>query len=65
MGQNGAVVGQVPHFGHFPYKKSAKEVPKRVENQVLFRLHREMHRALSLLPRKTQQLRDTRETGEN
>ena len=32
---------------------------------VLFRLHREMHRALSLLPRRTQQLRETRETGEN
>jgi hypothetical protein len=26
---------------------------------VLFRLHREMHRALSLLPRSTQQLRET------
>ena len=25
---------------------------------VLFRLHREMHRALSLLPRSTQQLRE-------
>ena len=44
---------------------------------VLFRLHHEMHRALSLLPRnkknralsllprRTQQLRETRETGEN
>jgi len=32
---------------------------------VLFRLHREMHRALSLLPRRTQQLRETGETGEN
>ena len=34
------------------------------ELRVLFRLHREMHRALSLLPRKTQQLRETGETGE-
>ena len=32
---------------------------------VLFRLHREMHRALSLLPRRTQQLRETGETGES
>jgi hypothetical protein len=32
---------------------------------VLFRLHREMHRALSLLPRRTQQLRETGETVEN
>ena len=32
---------------------------------VLFHLHREMHRALSLLPRRTQQLRETGETGEN
>ena len=30
---------------------------------VLFRLHREMHRALSLLPRRTQQIRETGETG--
>jgi hypothetical protein len=29
MGQNGAVVGQVPQFGPFPLKKSAKGVPKR------------------------------------
>jgi len=34
-------------------------------NMVLFRLHREMHRALSLLPKRTQQLRETGETGEN
>jgi len=33
--------------------------------RVLFRLHREMHRALSLLPRRTQQLRKTGETGAN
>ena len=32
---------------------------------VLFCLHREMHRALSLVPRRTQQLRETGETGEN
>ena len=32
---------------------------------VLFRLHREMHMALSLLPRRTQQLRETGETEEN
>jgi DNA recombination-dependent growth factor C len=35
------------------------------QNLVLFRLHREMHMALSLLPRRTQQLRETGETGEN
>jgi hypothetical protein len=34
MGQNGAVVGQVPHFGPFPFEKSAKGGPKWVENQV-------------------------------
>jgi hypothetical protein len=28
MGQNGAVVGQVPHFGPFPFKKSAKGCQK-------------------------------------
>jgi len=28
-------------------------------------LHREMHMALSLLPRRTQQLRETGETEEN
>ena len=32
---------------------------------VLFRLHREMHRVLSLLPRGTQQLRESGETGES
>ena len=32
---------------------------------VLFHLHREMHRALSLLPRRTQQLRETGGTGEH
>jgi len=39
MGQNGSVVGQVPHFGPFPLKnkqKGLKEVSKRVENQVRF-----------------------------
>ena len=34
MGRNGAVVGQVPHFGPFPFQKSAKGVPKRMEYQV-------------------------------
>ena len=34
MGQNGAVLGQTPHFGPFPLKKTAKGVPKRVENKV-------------------------------
>jgi hypothetical protein len=34
MGQNGAVVGQVSHFGPFSFKKSAKGVPKRVEIQI-------------------------------
>ena len=34
-------------------------------DMVLFRLHREMHRALSLLQRRTQQLRETGETGKN
>ena len=29
MGQNGAAVGQVPHFGPFPLKKINKRVPKR------------------------------------
>jgi len=35
MRRNGAVVGQVPHFGPFPLEKSAKGVPNRVEYQVL------------------------------
>jgi hypothetical protein len=30
----------------------------------LVRLHREMQRALSLLPRRTQKIRETRETGD-
>ena len=34
MGQDGAVVGQVPHFGPLPFKISAQGVPKRVENQI-------------------------------
>ena len=35
MGQNGAVLGQIPHYGPFSAeKKTAKGVPKRVENQV-------------------------------
>ena len=37
----------------------------KVISKVLFRLHREMHMALSLLPRRTQQLRETGETEEN
>jgi hypothetical protein len=32
---------------------------------VLFHLHREMHRALSLIPRRIQRFRESRETGEN
>ena len=36
-----------------------------VVSKVLFRLHRKMHRALSLLPSRTQQLRETGETGAN
>jgi hypothetical protein len=34
MGQNGAVVGQVLHLAHFPWKKSAKGVSKRVKNRI-------------------------------
>jgi len=34
IGRNGAVVGQVPHFGPFPLEKISKGVPKRVEYQV-------------------------------
>jgi hypothetical protein len=34
MGQNGAVVGQVPHFGPFPLEKISKRGGKSVGNQV-------------------------------
>jgi hypothetical protein len=34
MGRNGAVVGQVPHFGPFPLEKISIRGAKRVENQV-------------------------------
>ena len=34
MGQNGAVLGQISHFGPFHLLKTAKGVPKRVDNQV-------------------------------
>ena len=31
MGQNGAVLGQIPHFGPFPFKKFSKRGAKKVE----------------------------------
>ena len=33
MGQNGAVLGQIPHFGPFPLEKISKRGAKKVENQ--------------------------------
>jgi len=41
------------------------DLQKIWHSTVLFCLHCEMHRALSLLPRRTQQLRETGETGEH
>ena len=35
MGQNGAVLGQMPHFGPFPLKKISKRGAKKVGNQPL------------------------------
>jgi len=46
-------------------EKGGKTQEGERRNWVLFRLHREMHRALSSLPRRKQQLRETGETGEN
>jgi hypothetical protein len=33
MGQNGAVLGQIPHFGPFPFEEISKRGAKKVENQ--------------------------------
>ena len=33
MGQNGAVNGQIPHFGPFPLEKISKRDAKKMENQ--------------------------------
>jgi hypothetical protein len=33
MGQNGAVLGQIPYFGPFPLKKISKRGAKKKENQ--------------------------------
>jgi hypothetical protein len=33
MGEKGAVVGQVPHFGPVPLTKTGKRGAKKVENQ--------------------------------
>jgi hypothetical protein len=33
MGQNGEVLGQIPHFGPFPLEKISKKGAKKVENQ--------------------------------
>jgi hypothetical protein len=33
MGQNGAVLGQIPHFGPFPLEKISKRGARKVENQ--------------------------------
>jgi hypothetical protein len=33
MGQNGAVLGQIDHFGPFPLEKISKRGAQKVENQ--------------------------------
>ena len=48
-----------------PHCCSVESPSEKAKSVLLFRLHREMHRALTLLPRRTQQLRETGETGEN